>query len=79
MKEVLTSRGFSESEINTLKSLEDYEVMRLRVERLQADSLLDKLEARTGEKVETQRETLETRWENFKASISKLESSDKWT
>jgi len=73
IKEILTSRGFSEDEIGTLETREDYEAVKLRIEQLQADSLLDELEARTIEWVETQTLDLETRWERFKAAITALE------
>jgi len=73
IREILTNRGFSDTEIGALETREDYEAVKLKIEQLQADSLLNELEARAIEGVETQALDLETRWESFKAAITALE------
>jgi len=76
MREILTGRGFTETEVTTLEAREDYELIKLKVERLQADSLLDDLEAKTEKWVESITQSLDDRWNTFKEAIEKLELSE---
>lgn len=76
MREILSQRGFSDEEIITLETRADYEEVRERVERMQTDRLLDQLETRTEETIETETQDLEARWERFKADIMALETSE---
>ncbi len=73
MREILSQRGFSQEEISTLESRDDYIEVRERVERMQADRLLDELETRTQARVETAEGNLDARWEAFKTDINAIE------
>lgn len=79
MREILSQRGFSESEIVVLEAREDYLEVRERVERLQADQLLDQLQARTEAHVESIEENLITRWENFKNDVLAITAPERET
>ncbi len=78
MLEILKQNGFTEEEARTLESRDDYESVKLQVERVQIDNNLDALETRSTTAVETQSQTLEERWQAFKDALSQLEQST-WT
>lgn len=72
MREILTQRGFSEAEISQAEQLEDYEAVKLRIERIQIDTNLDALELHSDETVNAESLDLAQKWESLKTELDRI-------